>query len=56
MGYESTRAVGLKLSGQVPAPHIDSGVTLVLKDDLEKPETKALLFPDLRHIRSEGSH
>jgi ribose transport system substrate-binding protein len=50
MGYEATRAVGMTLTGQSPPKHVDSGVTLVRRDDLEKPETKTLLFPDLRHV------
>lgn len=56
MGYEATRAVGVKLSGQAPASHIDSGVTLVRREDLEKPETKALLFPDLRHTQGQSRY
>jgi ribose transport system substrate-binding protein len=48
MGYESTRAIGLKLAGQAPAAKIDSGVTLVRRDDLDKPEIRDLLFPDIR--------
>lgn len=48
MGYESTRAIGLKLAGHAPAAKIDSGVTLVRRDDLDKPEIRDLLFPDIR--------
>lgn len=47
MGYESTRAIGLKLAGQTPPAKIDSGATLVKRDDLDKPEIKALLHPDI---------
>jgi ribose transport system substrate-binding protein len=47
MGYESTRAIGLKLAGQTPPAKIDSGATLVKREDLEKPEIKALLHPDI---------
>ena len=49
MGYESTRAIGLKLAGQTPPPKIDSGATLVRREDLDKPEIRALFYPDLRH-------
>jgi ribose transport system substrate-binding protein len=48
MGYESTRAIGLKLAGQTPPAKIDSGATLVKKEDLDKPEIKALLHPDIQ--------
>jgi ribose transport system substrate-binding protein len=48
MGYESTRAIGLKLAGQTPPAKIDSGATLVKREDLEKPEIKALLHPDIQ--------
>jgi ribose transport system substrate-binding protein len=45
MGYEAVRAVGLKLRGENPAALIDSGATLVLRGDLEKPAIRELLFP-----------
>jgi ribose transport system substrate-binding protein len=48
MGYESTRAVGLKLAGQTPPRTLDSGATLIQKQDLDRPEIRALLFQDLR--------
>ncbi len=48
MGYEATRAVGLKLAGQTPAPLVDSGATLVLPEDLDRPDIRALLFPDIQ--------
>ncbi len=47
MGYESTRAIGLKLAGRVPPRTVDSGVRLVLADELEGADVRALLFPDL---------
>lgn len=48
MGYESTRAIGLKLAGAPVPALVDSGATLVLREHLDTPETKALLFPDIR--------
>jgi ribose transport system substrate-binding protein len=48
MGYEVVRAVGLKLAGQTPPARVDSGATLVRRENLEKPEIKKLLFPDLQ--------
>jgi ribose transport system substrate-binding protein len=47
MGYEATRAIGLKLRGEQPAARQDSGATLVRRDDLEKPDIRALLYPDI---------
>jgi hypothetical protein len=37
----------LKLRGQTPARHVDSGVTLVKKSDLDRTEIRALLYPDI---------
>ncbi len=48
MGYEAVRAVGLKLNGQPPPALVDSGATLVLREELETPEIRQLLFPDIR--------
>ncbi len=48
MGYERARAIGLKLAGQTPPAKIDSGATLVRREDLDKPETRALLHPDIQ--------
>ena len=47
MGYESTKAVALKLAGKTPPAHVDSGVRLVLRGELEQPDVKDLLFPDI---------
>lgn len=52
MGYESTRAIGLKLAGQAPPPLVDSGATLVVRENVDTPEMKALLFPDIqKHLK-----
>ena len=48
MGYESTRAVGLKLNGQSPERTMDSGAALIRREDLEREETRQLLFPDIQ--------
>jgi len=48
MGYESARAVGLHLRGQQPPQRLDSGATLVLASDLDRPEIHDLLFPDIQ--------
>jgi len=50
MGYESTKAVLLSLRGSgggIPA-YTDSGAALVKASDLDKPEVKELLFPDIQ--------
>ena len=47
MGYESTRAIALKLSGQTPTAKIDSGARLVRREDLDQPDVHALLYPDI---------
>ena len=48
MGYESTKAIGMHLKGEKPPEMVDSGATLVKPEDLEKPEMKELLFPDIQ--------
>ena len=47
-GYESTRAIGLKLSGQAPKKVMDSGAALIRREDLDREETRQLLFPDIQ--------
>lgn len=55
MGYEATKAIGQKLKGETPQASIDSGATLVTLADLEKPEVKELLFPDLsKYLKVQG--
>lgn len=48
MGYESTKAIGMRLAGKTPPRNVDSGATLVRKEDLDRPEIHALLFPDIQ--------
>jgi len=48
MGYESTKAIGMKLKGETPPAVIDSGATLVTRGDLEKPDVIPLLYPDIQ--------
>lgn len=54
MGYESTKAVALKLNGQTPAAHIDSGITLVTRGNVESPDVISLLYPDIKRYLSPG--
>ncbi len=54
MGYESAKAIGIHLKGEKPADTLDSGATLVKPEDLEKPEIKELLFPDInRYLKGQ---
>jgi ribose transport system substrate-binding protein len=48
MGYETVRALATKLAGGTPAPTIDTGSTLVVASELERPQIKELISPDLR--------
>jgi ribose transport system substrate-binding protein len=48
MGYESTRAIGLHLRGQTPPARLDSGAALIKREDVDRPDVRELLFPDLR--------
>ena len=43
MGYEGVKAVAMAIKGQPVEKKIDTGVTVVTKNDLDKPEIKALL-------------
>ena len=47
MGYESVRALAMSLRGQTPAKVLDTGSTLVLPGDVNKPEIHKLLFPEI---------
>jgi ribose transport system substrate-binding protein len=47
MGYESITAMVKHLKGESVANRIDTGVTFVTKPDLERPEMKKLLSPDI---------
>ena len=48
MGYEATRAIALTLRNETPPKHVDSGIVLVTRADLERPEVIPLLFPDIK--------
>jgi ribose transport system substrate-binding protein len=47
MGYESTKAIGMKLRNENPQRLQDSGATLVRREDLEREDIRQLLFPDI---------
>ena len=48
MGYESVKAIAMKLKGETPPATIDSGAVLVTRGDLEKPDVIPLLYPDIQ--------
>src|SRR5207248_2705509 len=54
MGYESARAIGMKLNGQTPQRKLDSGAALIRAEDLDRPETRELLFPDIQKYLQAG--
>jgi len=48
MGYESVKAIAAKLAGRTPPAIIDTGVALILKNQLDEPRSKELLHPDVQ--------
>lgn len=48
MGYEAVKAIGMKRRGETPPARVDSGARLVLREELNRPEVRAYLFPDLK--------
>ncbi len=48
MGYESVKAIAMKLKGETPPAVIDSGAVMVTRGDLEKPDVIPLLYPDIQ--------
>ena len=48
MGYEAVKAVAGKIDGKNPERQIDLPAVTVVKSDLEKPDIKQLLHPDLK--------
>ena len=48
MGYESTRAIAVKLRGGSPVRRLDLPAVLIQRSDLERPAVNRLLFPDLK--------
>jgi ribose transport system substrate-binding protein len=48
MGYQAVKTMVQHLRGQAVPPRIDTGSTLVGKDNLDTPEIQALVHPDLK--------
>jgi len=46
LGYEAVKSLAVKLRGGTPARRLDLPVKEIVKADLDKPEVRALLFPD----------
>ena len=47
IGFEAVRAVVEKLDGKTPPKKMDLSARVITKADLDQPEIKALLHPDL---------
>ena len=56
MGYEATKAIGMHLKGEKPPELVDSGATLLKLEDLDRPETKELLVPDIQKYLTMKPH
>ncbi|MDX1982815.1 MAG: substrate-binding domain-containing protein [Bryobacteraceae bacterium] len=56
MGYESTKAIGMVLKGETPPQQIDSGATLVTVQNLDTPDMREWLFPDIKRYLAPTSH
>jgi ribose transport system substrate-binding protein len=48
MGYEAVKTLVDKLHGSQPPKKMDLSARVVTKEDLDKPDVHALLFPDLK--------
>lgn len=48
MGYEAVNTIVEKLNGRQPPKRIDLHARLIRREDLDKPEVHALLFPDVK--------
>ena len=55
MGYRAVRSIVTRLQGGSPPAQTDTGVTLVRAADLDRPEIRKLLFPDIQPYLA-GSH
>ncbi len=56
MGYEATRAIAQHRKNQAPPALIDSGAKLILPADLEQPDVKELLAPDIGKYLKPAGH
>ena len=49
IGYEAVHSLVMKLNGQTPAARMDLKARVIVKQDLDKPDVQALLFPKWRN-------
>ena len=57
MGYESVKAIGEKRKGSSVAARMDLPARLIEPKDLDLPDVKALLFPDLQKwLKTDTQH
>jgi ribose transport system substrate-binding protein len=53
MGYEGVKAIVDHLEGRQPPKRIDTGVYVVTPDNMNEPEKKKLLTPDLSILKGD---
>ena len=53
MGYEGVKAIVDHLQGHEPPKQIDTGVYVITSDNMNEPENKKLLTPDLSILKGE---
>ena len=46
IGYEAVKSLADKLSGRTPEKRLDLPARMIVKSDLDKPDVRALLFPE----------
>ncbi|MBM3724778.1 MAG: substrate-binding domain-containing protein [Acidobacteria bacterium] len=56
MGYESVRSLTSKLNGGTPGRQLDSGAALVTTQNVDAPEMKDWLFPDIQKYLTPAAH
>lgn len=49
IGYEAVKSLVMKLNGQTPPHQMDLKARVIVKQDLDKPDVQALLFPKWRN-------
>ena len=48
MGYESTKAIAVHLAGGQPTETMDSGAHLLLPENVDTPQMREIVFPDIK--------
>jgi ribose transport system substrate-binding protein len=48
IGYEAVKTVAERLNGRTPPKKMDLSARVITRDDLDRPDVKAMLFPDLK--------